>query len=139
VAFLQCSFCGQPFNGAGTGKVCPTCRKMLDEQFITIRGYLYKNPEMTNMITVSEELGIPEKVINFLIDEGRLEVGGQMAAKSRCRVCGSPCVGVLCDKCRGLFVEQTKDLAAKKNEAEKKKDQDQSNMRGIKFHINKKP
>jgi hypothetical protein len=136
MAFKQCSYCDRPFNAVGSTKVCLACRAMLDEAYLQIRSYIYKNPTESNMVTVSESLEIPEKVISMLIDEGKLEFAGFGAATSRCKVCGAACIGVLCEKCKGTFVTETKNLGSRLEEESKKKAEEKT-IKGIKIHINK--
>jgi hypothetical protein len=139
MAVVQCNYCNRLFNSVGIAKVCPVCRTMLDDEFLKIRSFLYKNPEETNMVIVSESLDIPEKVISYLIGEGKLEFGGS-GGKMRCKVCGSPCAGVLCSKCRDSFASETKNLSAELGEANKKQSQNKEDeyVQGIKFHYKRK-
>ena len=70
----------------------------MDEQFQAIKELLYKNPNLT-IKEVVDETGVDEKVILYLLKEGRLEMKAASGVLV-CESCGAPIQsGRLCKKC----------------------------------------
>jgi hypothetical protein len=81
---------------------CPGCIVKLDEDFLKIREYLYKEPDRMNVNDIVENTGVSEKAVLYLIREGRISRAMPKAAGSlKCAVCGTPISsGKLCRRCR---------------------------------------
>lgn len=95
--FRQCKMCGQIFNYVGN-MFCGNCLREMDEQFRVIKDLLYKNPNLT-IGQVVEETGVDEKIVFYLLREGRLEMKAASGVLV-CESCGAPIqTGKLCKKC----------------------------------------
>ena len=51
----NCRSCGRLFNVLSTEKICPECRKKLEDKFQDVKKYLEENPH-SSMETVSREM-----------------------------------------------------------------------------------
>ena len=95
--FKQCKMCGQIYRYIGS-VFCGNCLREMDEQFHAIKELLYKKPNLT-INEVVEETGVDEKIVLYLLREGRLEMkaaDGMLV----CESCGYPIQsGRLCKKC----------------------------------------
>ena len=98
----QCEFCRMPFQSLGN-RVCGECLKMLDEEFIKIREYLYEH-DRAGIEEVSEETGVSRKTILYLLKEERLIVGdenGDGGGILKCESCKkSISTGRMCLDCK---------------------------------------
>lgn len=129
--FRQCKMCGQIFRYMGN-MFCGNCLREMDEQFRIIKDLLYKNPNFT-INQVVEETGVDEKIILYLLREGRLEM---KAADGMivCESCGYPIQsGRLCKKCSSelssaLDSAKPRQSARTERENEKKQDPGKSRM-----------
>jgi hypothetical protein len=88
----------------GGQKLCPQCSKELEVAFARIRKYMYSTNESVTAARIVEDLDIPEKIVNYLIEEKRLVLSPHTSSGSRCKVCGAPTDGkALCSKCQASF------------------------------------
>jgi hypothetical protein len=94
----------------------------LEDQYILVRDYLYENP-YESADKVSEETGVPPKVILYFIRDGRIQ-DVRTDGLLRCEQCGKPIdSGRFCKKCMSMLdermikpMQQTKETAAKSEE-----------------------
>lgn len=113
--FRSCSACGKIFIYRGDNK-CPDCAKELEEQFDTIKKYLYKHPG-AGVAEVAEETEIDEKTILYFLREGRLELASADSSLT-CMNCGEAIKsGKYCKKC-STQLSSTLDSVVKKPEPE---------------------
>ena len=105
---VKCKMCRKPFHSLG-GFTCPDCLRKIDEDFITVRDYIYDNPHCT-IDKASEKTGVEKAVILHLLKEGRLTLDNPDADWVLvCEACKKPITsGRMCDQCK-------KDLAATMN------------------------
>lgn len=97
----NCKRCNRLFQYNGI-KYCPRCVLELDEAFIKVRDYLYKNPG-ANIVEVSEATGVEEKIILEFLRDGRLELKEPSPALT-CERCEKPITtGRMCKECLALF------------------------------------
>ncbi len=94
----NCTRCGKIYNYDGF-KICPSCRREDEEDFLKVREYLYDNPGAT-LHEVHEGTGVDtNKIIEFL-RQGRLEVADDSNLILECEVCGTSIKsGRFCEKC----------------------------------------
>jgi len=98
---IQCKICHKPFQSLG-GNTCPDCIEKIDRDFMTVRDYIYDNPN-SRIDEVSKETGVEKTVILHLLKEGRLKLdtpdtGGALV----CYICKKPIsTGRMCDECKG--------------------------------------
>ncbi|MPM15881.1 hypothetical protein SDC9_62255 [bioreactor metagenome] len=106
MALTKCELCELPFNSFGS-KVCASCSHELDQAYVTVRKFIYQNPDKADFANIVAETGVAEKLLSHLIDQGRVLVNDTKGRGSRCRACGKPTGGnVLCDSCRSKLISQ---------------------------------
>jgi predicted amidophosphoribosyltransferase len=117
MALLLCRLCAKPFNGMGA-KLCPRCAQDVDSVYVSVRKYIYQNPSRASFAAIVEELQISDKILSYLIDEGRIVLEGEATRSPRCRACGAETSdGPLCDRCRNKLISEK--LMSGCNRAEK--------------------
>ena len=119
---IKCKMCRKVFHSLG-GVTCPDCVKKIDLDFMTVRDYIYDNPN-SRIDKVSEETGVEKAVILHLLREGRLHLDNPEAEGLLvCEICRKPIgSGRMCDRCKNK-VAATMDQNIEKNrppEPEKK-------------------
>ncbi len=107
----NCKMCGRIFQYNNI-PYCHSCVLKREEMFVTVREYIWENPD-ANVPEVSEETGIDEKIILEFLREGRLELKKESIGLP-CERCGAPIrTGRYCEKCtRELDVELKKGLSS---------------------------
>ncbi|MCL2126045.1 MAG: hypothetical protein FWH33_09040 [Oscillospiraceae bacterium] len=100
---IQCKMCNKPFQSLGS-RTCPDCLDKIDRDFITVRDYIYDNPNASSKIDkVSEETGVERAVILHLLREGRLILDNPDSdGLLFCELCKTPInTGRMCKDCKG--------------------------------------
>lgn len=104
MALITCGFCQKVFNGYGTEKLCPDCMKQVDSNYIKIKKYMYSAEGPITAASIVEDLEIDSRTVDFLINDGRLELGKNSFGTGRCRICGKTTKGeALCQECKEKF------------------------------------
>ncbi len=99
----QCKECGKLFQYVGNPN-CPECIEMLDELFVKVRDYIYKNPDAT-IKEVSEKTEIKERILFDFLKEDRLSLKDATGIL-QCERCRKPInAGRFCNDCK-LELEQ---------------------------------
>jgi len=94
----NCTRCGKIYQYDGF-KICPSCRKEDEEDFIKVKDYLYQHPG-ANLQEVHEGTGVDVKKIIEFLREGRLEIADESNIILQCERCGrSIKTGRYCSKC----------------------------------------
>jgi NMD protein affecting ribosome stability and mRNA decay len=113
MAISACELCGKPFNDA-LGKICSMCVKKVDETYTIVRKYMYQNPDKCDYINIVKDTEVSEKILNYLIKKGRIEVANKPGGAAKCRACGKETSGSsICEKCMARIVAEK--LTAKKD------------------------
>lgn len=113
MAISACELCGKPFNDA-IGKICSICVNKVDETYAIVRKYMYQNPDKCDYINIIKDTEVSEKVLNYLIKKGRIEVANKPGGAAKCRACGKETSGSsVCDKCMARIMAEK--LTAKKD------------------------
>lgn len=101
----NCIRCGKIYKYDGF-KICPSCRRLDEEDFQKVKDYLYEYPG-ANISEVHEGTGVDvDKIIEFL-REGRLEIAGGGNLILECESCGvSINTGRFCNKCAAELQKQ---------------------------------
>ena len=95
--FKKCTSCGRIFDGFGLE--CPECVQENERQFNLVKDYIWENPR-ASMTELSEETGVPAKLITRFLREGRLELDNADGLIV-CERCGAPITsGTLCRNCK---------------------------------------
>jgi len=105
--YRNCKICREPFVSYNS-LLCPKCQKQTDKDFITVRDYIYDNPQNASVDKIAEATGVNEKIILYLLEENRLTAAGAITETSElhCRVCGRVVsAGSICDFCRASLVK----------------------------------
>lgn len=94
----NCTRCGKIYNYDGK-KICPTCRREDEEDFLKVRDFLYQYPG-ANIQEVHEGTQVStNKIIEFL-KQGRLEIADDSNLILHCEKCGASIkTGRFCERC----------------------------------------
>ncbi len=130
----KCKECGKLFNFIGR-PICPDCLKRMDDEFQSVRKYIYDNPN-AGIEEVSEETEVSVKTIMRFLREGRLQLRSASGALL-CEKCGKPLqTGTMCEDCKKKLTETLDSkLAPKHSEAAEKKELSGKKV-ADKLHIN---
>lgn len=109
----NCRDCGRLFNYIGGQRVCPNCRRKLEEKFEQVKKYIYDNKDAT-LTQVSEDTETSIQQIKQWIREERLSFTEDSVVGIECENCGTTIkTGRFCEKCK-------KDIASNLGSAYKK-------------------
>ena len=119
---IQCKICNKLFQPI-SGNICPSCVNKIDRDFITVRDYIYDNPN-SRIDEVSEETGVDKATILQLLKEGRLTLDSpDTDGMLLCDICKKPIsTGRMCKECKEKIAStMTKSIGgAKPPEPQKK-------------------
>ncbi|MCL1905665.1 MAG: flagellar protein [Clostridiales bacterium] len=124
---MKCKICRTPFFSYGS-RLCPQCQDQIDTDFVTVRDYIYDNPDAASVEKIAQATGVNEKSIIYMLEENRLTASGALASASglRCQVCGRNInTGTVCESCKSAL---SKDLGAAANALDGKKSKGSSTM-----------
>ena len=94
----QCRHCGRLFQSYGAN-ICENCAEEIDQCFMTVKNYIYDHPEV-NVMEISKETGVEEKMILGFLREGRLSLDAAEGVLE-CESCGTPISGGrFCSQCQ---------------------------------------
>ena len=97
---LNCKGCGRLFNAVATERLCPECRKKLDEKFQEVKEYLEEHPN-AGMNDISRDCDVSVGQIKRWIREERLTFSENSIEGSECENCGKLIkTGRFCDACK---------------------------------------
>lgn len=117
---LKCSMCGGIYAPCGL-PFCQDCMQRIDEGFVKIRDYVYDNPN-AKVAEILEETGVEEKVVSFLIKQGRLKTIS-VQFSGACERCGRPAAERFCPECaaklHNAFGGEASRIAREREEARK--------------------
>lgn len=126
----NCPECGKLFNYLRTN-LCPECQKKDEEEYLKVRAYLKKHPNIP-MDRLSEETDTDEEKISRWIVEGKIESRLVSGTNLRCERCGADIVeGRFCSKC----VSEMRSGFARGTQTSEKQESAQS--KGVGFHTKK--
>jgi len=104
----QCAFCTKPFQSIGR-KICPECSAKADQDFFTVRDYLYEN-KRASIDEVAEETGVSVQTIKHLLKEGRFELIDASGVLLNCEACRKPIkAGRMCKPCKEKVSNEMQD------------------------------
>ncbi len=97
---LNCNGCGRLFNAVASERLCPECRKKLDEKFQEVKDYLEEHPT-AGMSEISRECDVSVTQIKRWIREERLTFSENSVEGIECENCGKLIkTGRFCDACK---------------------------------------
>ena len=97
-----CVACGRAFVCRPENRsICPDCRVDLDALHQDVKDFLRANPGLAPTASqLADLLGVEERKIQALKDDGRLQIVGPGTGTGRCQICGEACTGGhICAKC----------------------------------------
>lgn len=118
--FMKCKICSAPFFSYGS-RLCPECQDQVDKDFVTVRDFIYDNPQAASVEKIAAATGVNEKTIIYLLEENRLTASGALASSAglRCQICGKNISsGSICASCTAAL---SKDLGAAAGALKEKK------------------
>ena len=102
----NCRSCGKLFNVLGRERICPECRKALEDKFQQVKEYLTQNPNSSVEQTATDN-EVSVKQIRQWIREERLVLSNATESGIVCENCGKPiCTGRFCDSCRASMANE---------------------------------
>lgn len=101
----NCKKCGRLFNYIGGDKVCPECRKELEEKFQQVKVYLGENRNST-IEDVSRDNDVSVQQVRQWIKEERITFAENSSVGIECERCGKMIpTGRYCEKCKNKLHE----------------------------------
>ncbi len=97
----NCKKCGKMFTYVTGMPICRACKKEEEEEFKSIKEYLYENPGAT-LNQIASDLDVSVKRIKMYLREGRLEIIGNDEGNIvlECEKCGKSIkTGRYCELC----------------------------------------
>ncbi len=130
----NCRGCGRLFNVLNNEKICPECRKKLEDKFQEVKKYIEENPHST-MEVVSRELDVSVKQIRQWVREERLILSDASEAGITCENCGKMIrSGRYCEECKNKLAMTLRSAYAPDFDPNKNKrmERDRERMRFLK-------
>ncbi|MDD5018151.1 MAG: hypothetical protein PHO15_08655 [Eubacteriales bacterium] len=113
----QCKQCGQLFQSYGASE-CSVCLEEMDRGFILVKEYIYDHPD-ANVVEISNETGISEKIILHFLKEGRLSIETSDCLLT-CEKCGKRIKsGRFCHACKTALENTFKSMCGSADEEQK--------------------
>lgn len=124
-----CRNCGKIFQFRGV-YTCPECIREIDDLFVKVRDYIYRNPR-ANIDSICEDTGANSEMVMDWLREGRLIASEHSTPLLGCTKCGAPIVtGQLCVKCANAFKSEVNSASKSMNE-EIKRQAEAAERRGL--------
>lgn len=123
MSLCVCEYCQNLFDSVNGQKICPDCVKLMNDTYARIKKYMYTTNERITVTRLVEKLGVPEKAVNYLIQENMLVIEDRRSEKGKCSVCGAPTNGErLCSRCRKIFSDSIEKYQSKNCKEKKRED-----------------
>lgn len=134
--FIKCALCGKLFHSLGTN-ICAPCGEQADQDFLKVREYMYEISENANLNDIIANTGISEKVVLYLMKEGRLSNADvSIVGYLRCAACSAPIEkGKLCRKCSTVWSTENDKLMSERQT--KRETRDDHLKTGTKMHTHR--
>jgi len=99
VELKNCKQCGKLFLYNGSQSVCPECFAKDEQEFETVKNYLWDHPK-ASLPQVVEGTGVKEEKILKYLREGRISLADGTEIGLECEFCGAKIsYGKICAKC----------------------------------------
>lgn len=97
---ITCKSCGKLFNYIQGDRICPNCKKALDEKFTEVKRYVYDHPGV-EMNELSQAMEVSIRQIKRWIREERLSFSDDSPIGIECENCGTTIkTGRFCKNCK---------------------------------------
>lgn len=114
----QCRICKKPFYSFGA-RVCGDCQDRIEEDFKTIKDFLYDNPQKTSAEAIAEGTGVDKRIILHLIQDRRLLTKDTPDITMSCEICKKPSAdGRICNDCKAALSQDLNKIARKPKDRE---------------------
>lgn len=126
----NCKTCGRLFNVLSSERICPDCRKKLDDKFQEVKEFLEQNPN-SSVEVVSKETDVSAKQIRQWVREERLVFSENSVEGIECEQCGKMIrTGRFCESCKAAITNNLNSAIDKPKKAPvQKKTHDKDRMR----------
>lgn len=115
---MACSSCGKLFNYIQGARVCPACRKKVEERFMEVKRYVREHPNV-DIRTLSEEMEVSVGQIKRWVREERLVFSDDSPVGLPCESCGKIIkTGRLCEACKSNLTNGLRDAAGLNRKAQ---------------------
>lgn len=110
--------------------VCPNCHKKEEEDFRKVYEYVRKRENrMASVPEVEEATGVPEKLIQKFVKQGRISVHSFPNLEYPCESCGKMIKeGRICAACKGNITSGLNRMDSERKFAERKKQEENSKL-----------
>ncbi len=96
----NCKKCGKMFNPFNGEKICPDCKKALEDKFQEVKKYVDEH-KVAAMTQICEDCEVDQKQVQQWVREERLVFADNSLIKFNCEHCGAVInTGRFCDKCK---------------------------------------
>ncbi len=97
---ISCKGCGKLFNYIQGDRICPTCKKAMDDKFAEVKKYVYDHPKI-EMNELAKAMDISIRQIKRWIREERLSFSDDSPIGIECENCGATIkTGRFCKPCK---------------------------------------
>jgi len=134
MTIIQCKICNKPFQSLG-GTTCPACVEKIDRDFMTVRDYIYDNPN-SRIDEAAKETGVEKAVILQLLKDGRLKLDTPDTEGALvCYICKKPIsTGRMCDECKGKVASKMSESIVSKKPPEPERKELNASKHNAKMH-----
>lgn len=109
----NCRMCGRLFNYIGGQRICPDCKKKLEEKFQEVKNYIREN-QKASMNQIAEDNDVEVQQIQQWVREERLQFTEDSPIKLTCENCGAEILtGRFCEKCKNDMASNLTDAFKK--------------------------
>lgn len=127
---VNCRSCGKMFNLMSNEKICPACKKRLEDKFQEVKEFLQDNPN-SSVDFISKQMDVSVKQIRQWVREERLVFSPDSPGGIECESCGKMIhSGRFCETCKSNLADSFSNAYEKpKPAAPQKRKSDGNKMR----------
>lgn len=126
---MNCKNCKKIFNYISGDKICPTCKKAVEEKFAEVKAFIRENPGM-NINVVAESCEVSVKQIKKWVREERLTFTDDSLVGLECERCGKMIhSGKFCAACAGSLSNSLSNVYGTRVETKQPKQSSKGKMR----------
>lgn len=108
----SCRNCGKLFNYMQGSKICPACKKKLEEKFVEVKEYIRHN-DKAPLSQIAEDTDVSVKQLKQWVKEERLTFSKDSPVGIECENCGALIrTGRFCDKCKNNMASEMSKMYA---------------------------